>query len=81
MESETANIPDFNQAKYLEIILRPRQMIYIPHGWFYTFKVAQDGDILSSDSESVFSFLLKKIKFEKNKVIYSIKHIIYNENE
>lgn len=54
--------PDFNQAKYLEIILRPRQMIYIPHGWFYTFKVAQDGDILSSDSESVFSFLLKKNK-------------------
>jgi hypothetical protein len=52
--------PKFNQASYLEIILRPRQMIYIPHGWWVTTKNMTDSNSLICKSETIFSRVLKK---------------------
>jgi hypothetical protein len=52
--------PKFNNTTYLEIILRPRQMVVIPPHWWYTIKTETQSNALLCKSESVFSKLLKK---------------------
>ena len=52
--------PKFNDISYLEIILRPRQMVYIPHNWWYTIKTDSDSNALICKSETIFSKFLKK---------------------
>ena len=51
--------PEFNKSSYLEIILRPRQMLYIPYKWWYTSKVSENSNVLICKSETIFSKLLK----------------------
>jgi len=52
--------PKFNNVSYLEIILRPRQMLYIPPGWWYTTKNDTDSNSLVCVAETIFSKVLKK---------------------
>jgi hypothetical protein len=48
--------PKFNKAKYIEIILHPGNMLYIPYNWWYT-SVASDENIrLTASSKSIFSW-------------------------
>jgi hypothetical protein len=54
--------PNFNNVSYLEIILRPRQMLYIPTGWWFTTKNETKSNTLICTSETVFSRILKKNK-------------------
>jgi len=52
--------PKFNDISYMEIILRPRQMVYIPYNWWYTIKTDSNSNALICKSETVFSKFLKK---------------------
>lgn len=52
--------PKFNNSSYLEIILHPRQMLYIPHNWWYSTKNISDCNSLVVNSETIFSKILKK---------------------
>lgn len=52
--------PLINEASYLEIILRPRQMLVIPYGWWYTIESQSVSNSLLCKSETVFSRFLKK---------------------
>ena len=52
--------PLINEASYLEIILRPRQMLVIPYGWWYTIESQSASNSLICKSETVFSRFLKK---------------------
>ena len=54
--------PDYNNVSYLEVVLRPRQMIVIPYNWWYTCKALDTSNSLTSSSETVFSKFLKKKK-------------------
>jgi hypothetical protein len=54
--------PKFNDVSYLEIVLRPRQMVVIPPNWWYTIKTETQSNALLCKSESIFSKLLKKSK-------------------
>ena len=54
--------PDYNNVSYLEVVLRPRQMIVIPYNWWYTCKALDTSNSLTSASETVFSKFLKKKK-------------------
>jgi len=48
--------PKFNKSKYIEIILHPGHMLYIPYGWWYT-SIASDENIrLTASSKSIFSW-------------------------
>ena len=52
--------PLFNKSSYLEIVLRPRQMLIIPYNWWYTSKSDTINNSLILKSETVFSKFLKK---------------------
>jgi len=54
--------PDFNKSSYLEVILHPRQMIYIPHKWWFTSKTLTTSNSLICESDTIFSKILKKQK-------------------
>ena len=48
--------PKFNKVKYIEIIVHPGNMLYIPYGWWYT-SISQDENVrLLAWSKSVFSW-------------------------
>ena len=47
--------PEFNKSSYLEVILHPRQMIYIPHKWWFTTKTITNSNSLVCQSETIFS--------------------------
>ena len=51
--------PKYLNLKYIEIILKENNMIYIPFGWWYSEYNLEDTVSISSFSESVFSFCLK----------------------
>jgi hypothetical protein len=59
-ESTYKNYPLFNKAKYVEIIVKGNQMVYIPYKWWYTIYDVTDGLSVVSESESLFSYFLKK---------------------
>ena len=50
----------FNKSKYIEIIIKQNQMLYIPYGWWYTTIDLTDSFSISSSCESIFSYFLKK---------------------
>jgi hypothetical protein len=52
--------PKFNNVSYLEIILRPSQMLDIPPGWWYTTTNDPKSSSLICVAETIFSKVLKK---------------------
>ena len=48
----------FNKIKYIEIILREGNILYIPNGWWYLCKVEESSLILDCYNISFFSFFL-----------------------
>lgn len=59
-EKTHANYPLFKKGKYVEIIVKQNQMVYIPYNWWYTIYDVSDGLSVVSESESIFSYFLKK---------------------
>lgn len=59
-KKDKSDVPNFFKLKYIEVILKDRQMIYIPYGWWYSEYNLSDTFSISSNSESLFSYLLKK---------------------
>jgi hypothetical protein len=59
-ESTHENYPLFKKGKYVEIIVKQNQMVYIPYKWWYTIYEVTDGISIVSESESLFSYFLKK---------------------
>lgn len=57
---DKSTVPNFFKLKYIEVILKEKQMIYIPYGWWYSEYNLSDTFSVSSNSESLFSYLLKK---------------------
>tara|TARA_B100000787_G_scaffold168941_1_gene158829 strand:+ start:213 stop:845 length:633 start_codon:yes stop_codon:yes gene_type:complete len=53
-------VPNFYKLKYIEVILKEKHMIYIPYGWWYSEFNLSNTYSVSSNSESCFSYLLKK---------------------
>lgn len=52
--------PLTSKSKYVEILLGPGQMVYIPYGWIYCYKNLDNNIYVNCNSESIFSKLLKK---------------------
>lgn len=48
--------PKFNKAKYIEIILHPGNMLYIPYSWWYTSIATDDNIRITASSKSIFSW-------------------------
>lgn len=48
--------PKFNKAKYIEIILHPGNMLYIPYSWWYTSLATDDNIRITATSRSIFSW-------------------------
>ena len=48
--------PKFNKAKYIEIILHPGNMLYIPYAWWYTSLATDDNIRITATSRSIFSW-------------------------
>lgn len=59
-KKDKSDVPNFYKLKYIEVILKDNQMIYIPYGWWYSEYNLSDTHSVSSQSESLFSYLLKK---------------------
>lgn len=57
---DKSDVPNFYKLKYIEVILKENQMIYIPYGWWHSELNLSDTYSVSSNSESCFSYLLKK---------------------
>jgi hypothetical protein len=51
--------PLINNAKYIEIILHPQQMLSIPMGWLWCSIIENDSLSINYTSESLFSYVLK----------------------
>lgn len=51
--------PKFRKAKYIEMILNPGQMLYIPPYWWYAAEYLDTNISISIKSESLFSSLTK----------------------
>ena len=58
--SSRKEYPLINKSKYIEIIIKPNQMIYIPYNWWYTVHNITDSVSVSCHSETLFSYFLKK---------------------
>jgi hypothetical protein len=48
--------PKFNDAKFVEIILHPGNMLYIPYGWWYTSIASDDNIRITATSRTLFSW-------------------------
>lgn len=48
--------PKYNNAKYIEIILHPGNMLYIPYNWWYTSLATNDNIRITAYSRSLFSW-------------------------
>ena len=59
-EGDKTQFPNYSKLKYIEVVLKDNQMIYIPYGWWYSEYNMTDTSSVSSLSESVFTYLLKK---------------------
>lgn len=56
----TKKYPLLNKSKYIEVLLNPSQMIYIPPGWFYACESFNNSISFHIVSDSFFSKLLLK---------------------
>lgn len=53
--------PKLSETKYIEIVLYPGQMLYIPYNWWFNYKNTEDSFAVYHKSDSIFSkYLLKK---------------------
>lgn len=48
--------PKFNKAKYIEIVLHPGNMLYIPYNWWYTSYASGENVRITASSKSLFSW-------------------------
>lgn len=48
--------PKYNKAKFIEIILHPGNILYIPYGWWFSTKSETDSIRLTNTSRSLFSW-------------------------
>lgn len=44
-----------SHTKYLEINLGPEQILFVPYGWWYCYKVKENGTILNITSDTFFT--------------------------
>mgnify|MGYP001267775729 CR=1 FL=1 len=61
---DTKLYPKVVESKYLEIVLYPGQIIFIPHKWIFCYEMIENSMSVSFFSESIFTNLLKN-KFNK----------------
>ena len=61
---DTKLYPKVVESKYLEIVLYPGQLIFIPHNWIFCYEMVENSMSVSFFSESIFTNLLKN-KFNK----------------
>ena len=53
--------PKLSETKYIEIVLYPGQMLYIPFNWWYNYEIQEDSFAVYHKSDTLFSkYLLKK---------------------
>lgn len=53
--------PKLSETKYIEIVLYPGQMLYIPFNWWYNYEIMEDSFAVYHQSDTLFSkYLLKK---------------------
>lgn len=53
-------LPKLSETKYIEIILYPGQMLYIPFNWWYNYEIVEDSFAVYHQSDTLFSkYLLK----------------------
>jgi hypothetical protein len=48
--------PKFNKAKYIEVVLHPGNMFYIPYNWWYTSYSIDENIRISASSRNMFSW-------------------------
>ena len=59
-KSDLLQYPKLSETKYIEVILYPGQMLYIPYNWWYSYNTSEDSFAVYHSSDSVFSrFLIK----------------------
>ena len=51
--------PNFSKAEYVEIILYPGQLIYLPYKWWYCINSVPGSIRINSISDSLFSYFLR----------------------
>ena len=54
-EDDLLQFPLISKTKYIEILLYPGQMLYIPRGWFYTYINEDESLSIKVTSETLFS--------------------------
>ena len=53
--------PKLSETKYIEVVLYPGQMLYIPFNWWYNYEIQEDSFAVYHQSDTLFSkYLLKK---------------------
>jgi hypothetical protein len=57
-DQDLKKFPLISKSKFIEILVSPGQMIYIPPGWWYCYENLEDSIIVQCTSESFFSFFL-----------------------
>jgi hypothetical protein len=50
--------PLLNKAQFIEIILHPHQMIYIPRKWWYVSEHSENSKYIDCNSDSLFSYFI-----------------------
>lgn len=57
---DTKLYPKVVESKYLEIVLYPGQIIFIPYKWIFCYEMIENSMSVSFFSESIFTNILKK---------------------
>ena len=77
--------PDFNKAKYIEILLKPKQILYIPSHWWYASENIDTNVSIYINSEPAINYLLKSnehiISFLHNSGFYKQNNSIQFSSE
>ena len=58
-ETDMSNYPNLKHTKFIEIILYPGHMLYIPFKWWYTSINDEDSFTIYSKSDNLFSYFLR----------------------
>ena len=58
-DQDLEKYPLIEKAKYIEMLVSPDQMIYIPYGWWYCYENLEDNIYVTCKSESFFSYFLR----------------------
>lgn len=56
-ENENQEFPDYSEANYIEIILSPGQIFYLPAHWWMTIECLEDSMSIKIKSNSIFSLM------------------------